>query len=109
MAGIDEAGIESGLKQLACSLRELKKLLEWARLVTEERTRSNSMSIRIDHNLDEEIRNTNDSFVVLAMDLHEILKQDRIVEVPNGEQLRKRYKRIVDGYRYLGTGVNVIR
>ena len=93
----------AALQDLSRCLRDIRSTLAWEELVHEETRRATPPSFRIDHHIEEDLRNQMGFFLKTAMDLHEVLNAESETSLSGEmrEALKKRLRRLEEQFRKL--------
>ena len=95
--------VQAALQDLSRCLRDIRSTLAWEELVQQEVRPDTPPSFRIDHHIDEDLRNQTGFFLKTAMDLHEVLNAESETSLSGEmrEALKKRLRRLEEQFRKL--------
>ncbi len=103
---MDEPNIAEALTSLRRSLKNLKALIEWSKLVREHRDPHTPPAFRIDRGLQQEMRTEYSFFIKTAMEIRQALQQ-RQSEDSEKKRGWRRLRRIEKQFRQLELPINL--
>jgi len=96
-----EPNIAEALKSLRRSLKNLKSLLEWGKLVREHRKPHQPPAFRVDRGLQQEMRTEYSFFIKTAMEVRQALQRGQSGDSETKRKHQKRLKRLERQFRKL--------
>ena len=96
-----EPNIAEALRSLRRSLKNLKALLEWSKLVREHRKPHQPPAFRIDRGLQQEMRTEYSFFIKTAMEVRQALRKGQSGDSETRRRHHRRLKRLEEQFRKL--------